>query len=102
MLIFPRGKPEEDLYIGKSIDHIISMLGAPISDNNRVIDENYVGFESEPDYSMFFTLAELREKVTIRVLTWEKGNDVIIVWGKRILDDWIIFSSLNRKKNTYF
>ena len=101
MLLFSNGT-QEDLYVGKTIDQVVLQLGKPSSDNFKVIDENYIGFESEPDYSLFFSLDELRETVTIRILTWAKGNDSIIVWGKRTSNEWEIFSSLRIKKNTFY
>jgi len=100
--LFPNGKPQEDSFVGKTIDQIILQLGKPSSDNFKEINENYIGFESEPDYSMFFSLDELRKTVQVRIVTWEKRNENYVVWGKKESDEWVIFSSLRWRKNTYF
>jgi hypothetical protein len=93
---------QEDLYVGETIEQIILLLGKPSSDGLKMINEKYIGYESEPHYSVFFSADELQKTVTIRVVTWEKENKNIVVWGKKISDEWVIFSSLESGKNVYF
>lgn len=98
MSLFPR-ESKEDLYIGNTVSEMILLLGKPTGEGFRIINENYRGYESEPDYSMYFSLEERRATVTIRILEWAKTDDHIVVWAKRVNDEWVVFSSLNRKKN---
>jgi len=79
------GKPEQDVFVGKTVDQIILQLGRPSADNIKEINENYIGFESEPDYSKFFSLDERQKTVQIRIVTWKKGNITYVVWAKKIL-----------------
>ena len=102
MPLFPKEMPEEDLYVNKTEEQMILILGKPTADGFRVINENYKGYESEPDYSLFFSLEERRATVTIRILEWERENDHVVVWAKRINDEWIVFSSLIRRKYVFF
>jgi hypothetical protein len=89
---------QEDIYIDKTVSEMIALLGEPTGDGLRVIDENYTRVEREPDYSTYFSLAERRAKVTIRILEWAKTSEHIIIWTKKVDDEWIVFSSLNTKR----
>ena len=93
---------QEDLYIGKTVSQMILLLGKPTGKGFRVIDENYRGYESEPDYSMYFSLEERRATVTIKILEWAKKSEHIVVWAKRVDEEWEVFSSLNRKKGVLY
>ena len=104
MILFSGGRPEIDLlYIGETIDQLILKLGEPSEYSLKVIDNNYLGYESEPDYSRHFSFEELQETVTIKILTWNNKNIRTVVWAKNILNEWIIFSSLrwNRRHTTF-
>jgi hypothetical protein len=96
MFLFPNGQPQKERYVGKTIDQIILRLGEPSGETFRVIDENYRGMESEPDYYKFFSLDELRETVTVRIVAWNRGRRYIVVWAKEDSDKWVIFSSYTR------
>ena len=89
---------QEDLYVDKTVTQMISLLGEPSGDGLRVIDENYKGLEREPDFSKYFSLEERRAKVTIRILEWADAPEYVIVWAKKVDDEWVVFGSLNRKK----
>jgi len=90
--------PQEDVYVNKTVPEMIALLGEPSGEAVREIDENYKGVEREPDFSKYFTAAERRAKVTIRVLEWADTSEHVIVWAKKVGDEWVVFSSLNRKK----
>jgi hypothetical protein len=89
---------QEDLYVDKTVPEMIALLGEPTGDGLRVIDEKYTSVEQEPDFSKVFSLAERRAKVTIRVLEWLETSEHIIIWAKKVDDEWIVFGSLNRKR----
>ena len=92
------GYAQEDLYVDKTVTQMIALLGEPSGDGLREIDQNYKGVEREPDFSRYFSLEERRAKVTIRILEWADTPEHIIVWTKKVGDEWVVFSSLNRKK----
>lgn len=102
MFVFASGKPEEDMYTNKSISEMIKKFGNPLSDTIKIIDEKYSPYESEPDYSIYFSLTELQESVHVRVLIWHKRNRKIRVWAKEKNNEWVVFSSLNSGENVEF
>jgi hypothetical protein len=102
MSLFSQEILQEDLYVNKSVKQMILLLGEPTAEGFRVIDDNYRGYESEPDYSLFFSLEERRATITIMILEWERRNDNIVVWAKRVDDEWVVFSSLSRRNHVVF
>ena len=89
---------QEDLYIDKTVPQVIALLGEPTGDGLRVIDEKYTAAEREPDFSKYFSLEERRAKVTIRVVEWIETSERTIIWAKKVDDEWVVFSSLTRKR----
>jgi len=92
------GQAQEDLYVDKTVPQVVALLGEPTGDGLRVIDEKYTSVEREPDFSKYFSLEERRAKVTIRILEWIETSERTIIWAKKVDDEWVVFSSLTRKR----
>ena len=92
----PISEPEEGKYRDYTYEEIIKKYGRPKYDNIYMIDNNSLGYEIDPDYSLYFTKEELENSIEIRKLMWENifNNRIIIVWMKNIDRQWIVFDSL--------
>lgn len=93
---------KEDTFIGRNLQDLEKELGIPSTKNEKTIDADYLGYESEPDYSKYFTNEELQLKVTVNIVSWKKRNRKIIIWFKKSSGDWIAFSSLEYSEKTSF
>jgi hypothetical protein len=91
----------DNKYIGKTLDQIIKKLGTPNEITEKIIDKDYIGYESEPEYSKYFSPIELENSVIIKVASWQKKKTTTI-WLKKQDDLWIVFSSLYYDSATSF
>lgn len=95
------GKHEEDKYVGMTLEKIINKLGSPDSESMKTIDKDYVGYESEPDYSKHFPEIQLSMSIIVKIISYEKPREKIIIWLKNIDNNWIVFSSIKFNPNKY-
>ncbi|MCL2721421.1 MAG: hypothetical protein FWD47_08800 [Treponema sp.] len=86
---------KEGEYKNYTYENIILKKGTPNHDNIFILNNNYIGYEIEPDYSLYFTLEELENNVQVRLLIWENiFNNRLLIWLKNINGQWISFDSV--------
>jgi len=86
---------KEGKYTNYSYENIIKEKGKPNHDSIFIVNNDYFGYEIEPDYSLHFSTEELKNGVQVRKLIWENIlNYRLLIWLKLINEQWIVFDSV--------
>lgn len=100
--LFTAEKSKEDEYVGMILEDVIKKLGDPDYQSLYTIDEDYRGYEYEPDYAKYFSITELKQSVTINVIIYKKRREKIIIWFKKNDNNWTAFSSIRFNPESVF
>jgi hypothetical protein len=85
---------QESDYLEKTEKQLIEYLGKPIEIFEKNIDDQYAGYENEPDYAKYFSTDELKRKITIRIIKWRIKKEIIMVWLTKKNNEWLVFSAI--------
>jgi hypothetical protein len=88
---------KHDPYNAKNLDELIKRRGLPSYSLIQIVDDSYYPSEYDPDFSQYFTAAELEDSVTVKYAAWIKTHYVLTAWFKKVDEHWIVFHSVEHR-----